>query len=174
MKRIGLKNLKNNSGFTLIEMVVYLGLFAILMGGMVTAAYNVFESSDHDQTKIMIQDEGDFLIAKINWALSGIQAINNPFSGSSGSILSVNKWDASGSTIPITINLTGTDMIITNTINPPIELNNSNIEVKNLIFTHNYNGVSEESVQANFTLDSKTANGMSVSQDFSTTKYVRK
>ena len=168
MKRIGLKNLKNNSGFTLIEMVVYLGLFAILMGGMVTAAYNVFESSDHDQTKIMIQDEGDFLIAKINWALSGIQAINNPFSGSSGSILSVNKWDPSGSTIPITINLTGTDMVITNNINPPIELNNSNVEVKNLIFTHNYNGVSEESVQASFTLDAKTANGMSVSQDFST------
>jgi hypothetical protein len=173
MKKIGFKNLKNNLGFTLIEVVVYLGLFAILMGGMVTAAYSVFESSDRDQTKIMIQEEGDFLIAKINWALSGMQAINTPFAESIGSILSVNKWDASGSTIPVTINLTGTDMFIINSINPPIELNNSNVMVKNLIFTHIYNDDSNESIQVNFTLESKTANGMSASQDFSTTKYIR-
>ena len=53
------------AGFTLIETVVYLGLFAILFSGGIAADYNVLETSGKNQSKAMIQEEGDFLIAKM-------------------------------------------------------------------------------------------------------------
>jgi type II secretory pathway pseudopilin PulG len=165
---------KNTVGFTLIEMLVYLGIFSILMGGIITIAYSVFDSSDHDQTKIMLQEEGNFLAAKINWALSGIQAINSPLASQSGSILSVNKWDVSGIPITITIGLSGTDIDLSRASNPPIILNASGVEVKNLVFVHNYDGVNQENIQATFTLDARMLNGTSISQNFFTTKYLRK
>ena len=56
-------------GFTLIETIVYLALFSILMGGAIVAAFNIFESAGRQQTHTMLQEEGNFLIAKINEAV---------------------------------------------------------------------------------------------------------
>ena len=165
--------MKNQKGFTLIEVLVYLALFAILMGGMVIMAYNIFESSDRDQTKVLMQGEGDFLVSKINWALTGVKAMVTPLD-TSGSILTVNKWIDSGVATTVDIRISGTDMVISRGGGVPIVLNNSNVQIENLLFTHNYNGANQEDVQASFTVISKTMNGVSVSQDFSTTKYMRK
>jgi len=59
-----------NRGFTLVEMVLYVGLFGILMSGMVLAAYQLLQSGDRNQIAVSIQEEGTFLTRKINWALS--------------------------------------------------------------------------------------------------------
>jgi len=162
-----------SAGFTLIEILVYLVLFAILMCGAVAAAYALFESTDRNQTKVMVQEEGDFFLAKINWALSGTQSVNAPLIGASGSILSVNKWDPAVGAI--VINLAGTDLELSHNGNPALRLNNPNIEIKNLVFTHNFGGgVNPESVRASFEIDARTPNGMMTSQEFSTTKFLRK
>jgi len=159
---------KSGSGFTLIEVVVYLCLFAILMGGMVTAAYSVFESSDHNQAKIMVQEEGNFLVAKIDWALSGGKAAYSP----QPRILSVDKYD--GSNVVITLdNCSGdiTSNIFLKKGTDCFQLNNSNVQVSNLVFTHNSN---PENVEAVFTLSTRTLNGTTISQDFFTTKFLRR
>lgn len=160
---------KSGAGFTLIEAVVYLGLFAILMGGMVTAAYSVFESSDHDQTKIMIQEEGDFLVAKINWALSGGKEAYSPQPW----ILSVNKYDGLNVVISTLDNCSGdsTSNIFLKRGADCFQLNNSNVQVSNLVFIHNSD---PENIKAVFTLNARTLNGMTVSQDFFTTKFLRR
>jgi type II secretory pathway pseudopilin PulG len=58
-----------NRGFTLIEVVLYIGLFGILVGGVIIAAYQLLEGGDRNQVNILIQEEGTFLNRKINWAL---------------------------------------------------------------------------------------------------------
>ena len=88
MKTRGLAMSKSN-GFTLIETIVYLALFSIMMGGAIVALFNLFESSGRELTHIMLQEEGNFIIAKINWAISGAQSVNQP--SGYGSLLSVNK-----------------------------------------------------------------------------------
>ncbi len=166
-------NQKPSTGFTLIEILIYLVLFAILMSGAVAAAYTLFEATDRNQTKVMVQEEGDFMIAKINWALSGVQSVNAPLIGTSGSILSVNKWDAAVGGLIIA--LAGTDMEISHNGHPALRLNNPDIAIKNLVFVHNFGGgVNPESVQASFEINTLTPNGMTVIQDFSTTKFLRK
>jgi type II secretory pathway pseudopilin PulG len=161
---------KNSEGFTLIEVLVYLGLFAILMTGMVTTAFSVFESSDRDQTRVLMQGEGDFLVGKINWTLTGVRAINSP----TGSLLSVNKWINPTVATTVEITLLGTDMIIRDGGSPQTMLNNSNVSISNLVFTRNNAGTNQENIQTSFTITGRMLNGMSVSQDFSTVKYMRK
>jgi prepilin-type N-terminal cleavage/methylation domain-containing protein len=174
-------------GFTLIEIIVYIALFAILFGGAVGSVFNLVESYSRNQTKTMIQEEGNFLIAKVNWAVSG-STINEPLT-STGSLLSVSKttgFEADGSQIikPITIDLLDTNVILrypdpAKSLEETMtfRLNNSNVKIENLSFTHSTvsgSGINPESIKVSFTITALTPTGGSVSQDFSATSYVRK
>jgi type II secretory pathway pseudopilin PulG len=186
MKFSSKKNsVSRSQGFTLIETLVYLGLFAILIGGAFTAAYAIVESSGRAQTRTMIQEEGDFLIAKITWSLSGVQVINQPSVGTPGSVLSFNKvtgLDASNQPIvaPVSIGLVGSDLQVSYPSNPTpntFMLNNDNVAISNLVFTHDSisgNSIKPESLESAFTVSARTPNGDLVTQDFSTTIYLKK
>ena len=170
---------QSQRGFTLIETLVYLALFALIMGGAVVAAYNMFESSGRSHTRAMIQEEGDFITAKIDWSLSGIQSISTPPTPGAGvscaisPTLSVSKWDTSVGTI--IVDLVGGNMRLSRGGNPAQGLNNTNITVSNLSFSHCYTGVNDpESVSASFTLSARTPNGMMMTQDFFTSQHLRK
>lgn len=172
---------KSGAGFTLIEVVIYIALFTIIVGGSFVTAYSVIESIGRNQTKAIIQEEGDFLIGKINWVFSGAQSVTSPAiitpaTSASGPTLSLAKWDALIGN-PIVITLSGTDIVISRGPNPAQPLNNSNIEVNSLNFEHasaSGDGTTPESVRSSFTLDSRTPTGEVISQDFSTTNYLRK
>jgi len=161
-----------NRGVTLIETLVYLALFGILMSGGIVAAYNIFQSSDRNSAKILIEEEGDFLLGKINWSLSAISAINSPASGSSGSELLVTSTTTGVGTIDIKPdtslkNITMTRAGVTQT------LNNSNTVVSNILFDHE-TSAGVEWITSSFILNTRTADGEAMSQQFQTTKYVRK
>jgi Tfp pilus assembly protein PilE len=160
-------------GFTIIETVVYLALFAILMGGAGTAAYSILESEGRNQTKAMMQEEGDFLIAKINWAVSGTSAITAPAIGNTGPALGTTKYDSAIGTV--SIDLAGAVMELARGANPAQPLSNTNVTVSTLAFTHFYSGgTNPEGVSASFTLSAKAVNGMPISETFATTDYLRK
>src|SRR3989338_8659804 len=160
------------AGFTLIEVVVYLGLFSIIIGGGVASAYAVIESSARNETKAMMQEEGDFLIGKINWALSGASAVNSPPSdGTPGTKLNTNKYD--GTTVQI--KLDGTDLTIDEG-GGVVTLNNTAVQVTDLTFIHVRTGsvVNPESVTARFTISPKNANLIDFNQTLMNTYYLRK
>ena len=166
-------------GVTLIELVVYIALFTLIIGGAVVAAYQIFESSGRSQTHAMVQEEGDFLLAKINWTLSGVQTITAPALPSAGqacstsNTLSVTKWDAGIGTI--VIDQSGSDMRLARGGNPVSVLNNSNVTITNLMFKYCYlGGNNPASIATSFTLQSRSTNGLPITQDFFMTTYLRK
>jgi prepilin-type N-terminal cleavage/methylation domain-containing protein len=166
-------------GFTLIETLVYLSLFSLIMGGAVIAAYQMFESGGRNQTRAMLQEEGDFVEGKLSWAMSGVQTISAPGLPPSGvncatsSTLSVAKWDATVGTVVVSA-LSGY-VTLSRGGSSTQPLNNTNTVVSGLTFAHCYSGsANPESISADFTLTTRTPNGMSMSQDFSTKQYVRK
>lgn len=164
--------MKSEKGFTLIEVVVYIALFAILMGGAIVTAYSVFESAAHNQTIAIVEEEGNFLTGKIDWALSNAQSIVQPAAGSASSILQITEYSGSN----ITLSLTGGAMQIQDSTGS-FPLSTSNVLVTNLVFTHTAasgDGITPESVAAQFTLTAKSDNGTIISQNFSLTKYLRK
>lgn len=178
------KKQKYNSGFTLIEAVIYVALFALIMTGALVSIYGILGSSARNQTKAMIAEEGSFLLGKIDWALSGAESISLPFDQDgdgieSGTTLSLKKFGA-GSENPIVISLSDNNLVIRRGNNPANTLNNSNTFIACApegCFTHQSSsgdGINPESLEAKFTVSSKTSEGLSFSQDFSTIKFLRK
>ena len=162
-------------GFTLIEALVYLVLFAIVIGGAIVSSYGIFDSIGRNETKAMLQEEGDFLVAKINWMLSGVQSVDVPAVGSHGPTLSTTKWDTSiVSPVKLTVNALGL-MEISRGGNPAQLLANDNVSVTDLDFKHEFaGGTGPESVKTMFTLSARTPRGQVMTEDFTTTSYIRK
>jgi type II secretory pathway pseudopilin PulG len=165
---------KFNGGFTLIETIIYIALFSILIGGVGVSVYSIIESSGRNNMKALIQTEGDFLVAKINWSLSGARLVNEPAVGVVSQTLSVTKWDSSIGTVVITIS--GEDITIKRGSGPAIVLNNEDVNISDLSFVHEYEGgTNPENIKATFKLSARTANGQVIPpQTFATTNYLRK
>ncbi len=85
-------------GFTLIETLIYIGLFTLLIGAGFSTAYSLIQSGESLNNKTITNSELDFVLRKIDWALSNLRTINTPSSGISNE-LSVLKYD--GTTVKI-------------------------------------------------------------------------
>jgi len=158
-----------NKGFTLIEVLVYIALLGIIMTGLLASSLSIFQNTDRTQTSIMVQEEGDFLLAKINASLTGANSITAPAAGNSANTLTFIK-----NGITVTFALSSTDLQLSGTT-----LNNANVQIlppaasPTFLFTHGING-SSEYVNVRFTLQTKTNNGQTFAKNFETTKYLRK
>lgn len=175
-----MRNMRTHAGFTLIEATIYLGLFSLVIGGSVVAAFQVFEFAGRNQTRAIIQGEGDFLIAKMSWALSGTQSINSPTapapnSGCASSTqLSVTKWETAVGN-PLVFMESGGYVSLGRAGNPGLPLNNTNVSVSNFEVARCWpNPSSPEYVEPRFTITARTPNGALLTQDFFTTVYIRK
>lgn len=157
-------------GFTLIETIIYLALFSIIIGGVLVSAYQIIQASTQSQENALIQEEGHFLVAKINWALTGARTVTFPASGTPGTTLDLDKFD-------------GTSVII-DWFNPDMRsqpgntpLNSASVRVDPIppstnIFTYiDPVGSKPAAVKVDFRVTS-TLTGQY--QDFSTTKFLRK
>jgi prepilin-type N-terminal cleavage/methylation domain-containing protein len=154
-----IKNNLYHSGFTLIETIVYLALFAILMTGVLSASFNLFESSGHNASRALLAEEGSFVIAKVHGVLSGATLVTQPSTGSSSSVLSVHK--AEGGMVAL----------------DPAELVGGKVTLTSISFYHVAaigTGLTQESVGVRFTLSTRTAQGALLSQDFFSTTSLRK
>lgn len=74
-------------GFTLIETLLYLALFGVIIGGGMAATYQVIQSTEATHQKVVIQEEADFLLRKLDWAMgSAMSATATPTSLIIGSL----------------------------------------------------------------------------------------
>lgn len=170
-----MKKTSTIGGVTLIETMIYIVLFGIIIGGSIVAAYQIFVSSGSGQSHAMLEEEGDFMVGKINWVLSGAKTISAPMQPkgelcAESDTLSVSKWDSSQGIILIV--LAGDDMTISRGGNPAVILNNSNTKVSGLHFVHC--GNNEEIIRAIFILSTVTSSGATLSRNFYTTISLRK
>lgn len=173
-----MKNKKHDRGFTIIETMIYIGIFALVMTGALVSVYAILGSQARNQAKAMVAEEGAFLLGKIDWTLTGVKAIDEPNDNVSttidyGNDLEVTKFSDS----IVKLKLEGTDLKVDGST-----LNNSNIKVECPFFSNNCfehkspsgDGIIPESIEAKFRVTSKTSEGLSFYQDFSTIKYLRK
>lgn len=155
----------SKSGFALIDIVIYIALFAVLIGSVSVSVYNLFISTNQNQTSTMVLEEGNFLLAKISWTISQAEVITTPLPNASSTLLLITPYDLSlGNSMLIQIqnkNMTLRRKNITNV------LSNSNIEISNLLFTYS-TSEDTESIESSFTLTSRAPNGTLITSSFST------
>ena len=130
MKRI------NQKGFTLLEIVIYMGLLTLVISGALMATYELLRSQTSLGNEVLIGSEGDFLIKKIEWTLGEISQVNYPSPGSSGNYLSINKLDYSQN--PIVIDQFNGAMRIKKGSGDFVVISNSWVNVSSLSFQFNH------------------------------------
>jgi prepilin-type N-terminal cleavage/methylation domain-containing protein len=85
---------KHNKGFTLIEVIIYIALFSLLMGSAFVTAYQLIDGSGKLSTKNTVQEEGNFVMRKLNWTLTGISNITMPSKTNlTSTTLAITKYD---------------------------------------------------------------------------------
>lgn len=158
--------MKHHQGFTLIETIIYLALFAIIIGGGMLATYQIIEDTNATQNHIIVQEEANFLFRKIDWALTGATAVS-----ANGSNLTISK-PISGILTPLTFNFSGNNLTLQRNSGAPLVLNSSSIAVTAVLFTKT-TGLSgaPASITTDFTLTS-AQNGRPATQSFSFTKML--
>ena len=152
------------TGFTLIEVLIYIVLISIIIGGSLIVVYQILETNKGVYNKIMIEQEANFLLQKIRWAMTGVSIINTPAVGATSSLLSVNKINFSQN--PIVIDLNSNNMRLKRGSAQTYILNSQNISVGNLVFQRFAASSSiPESIKINLTVSQR---------QFTTTIYLRK
>lgn len=124
--------MKLTRGFTLIEVVIYLGLFAILIGGGVICSFNLFEAAAFGSTRMLLQEEQDFLLAKMEWSLHNSEEILSPAPEESGGELILRLHD--GSVIRFSHQDDGVSF--RRGTNEPVILTTDRVTVVNVHFRH--------------------------------------
>lgn len=164
--------MKNNKGFTLIEVLIYIALFSLLMGTAFMTAFNLIDGSGKLSAKTTTIEEGNFVLRKINWALTGISSdtadiVNPPkVFPYTNSTLSIKKWQ-SGTKVPIEIayDAVSNRIMMRKGGGPPLPITTANVKVTNLQFEFIPSVQSGPAgIKATATIDGK---------DFSITKYIR-
>lgn len=154
-------NIKHKKGFTLIEIIIYITLFSILIGTSFVTAYGLIENSNKLNIKNNVQEEGSFVLRKINWALIGVKEITIPISGITHE-LKIIKY----SNNEINVKLVGSKIKMTESMGPDNFITTENVIVSNLDFELiSASGSSIKGVKATAKI-----NGV----DFTITKYIRK
>ena len=82
-----------NRGFTLIETIIYVALFALLFSGMLASIWPFLQGAESISTKVVVESEATFAIQKINALLASSTAfITTPSAGTSGNILTLTAY----------------------------------------------------------------------------------
>lgn len=145
---------RNSQGVTLIEVLVYLGLFSVLIGGVVVSVYSMFIVSDRTGTMNMVQMEGDFLSAKIDTLLSQADSVSI-----SGGILTVTKG-----TETVSIYASSTNIVLQRN-GSALVLNNPDIAAENFVLG-NSTSAGKTRIDGSFSFQARTPAGAMYTQDF--------
>ncbi|PIR93807.1 hypothetical protein COT97_04605 [Candidatus Falkowbacteria bacterium CG10_big_fil_rev_8_21_14_0_10_39_11] len=130
-----MKKNNHNSGFTLIELILYIGILSVIMGAVATLLFTFMQLRAKNQVIGEVEGQGTAAIEYISQGIRNSQAITSPTIGTSGSSLILDVVDAGND--PTTFSLSGTTLQVQFGAGSAIDLNSSVVEVSGLTF-YNY------------------------------------
>ena len=126
--------MNRHKGFTLIEVLIYMAIFVIFIGGMVLIAFAMLTAHQRALSQIEVADNERFLIQKLQRIIQGATSINN-VAGSGSSSLSLNTPTPTENPTVISL-VNGTVLLQKANLSYAIPLTNSWVQVSNLTFTY--------------------------------------
>ena len=129
--------IRDKRGFTLIEMILYVAIFAIVTGGMVMFAFAMLTSAQRTDDKVEVADNSRFAVQKLQRVLQSTTAINSPAVGASANSLSLTTATASWNPLVINVASTGSSsgsLQFTIGASPSVPITNSFVKVSSVSF----------------------------------------
>jgi len=144
------------SGFSLIEVLIYILLITFILGSIVLIAFHLLQNSDNLRQGIRVEEEANFILQKISWALNDSYQIDIPALNSEANNLVLYKNNF-GSDNPIRMDLISGAVVLTRGGNTAKQINNDRFEVTNLIFNRMWDGFNTDTdiIRASFEIDGR-------------------
>ena len=160
---------KNKSGFTLIELVVYMGILTILLGVLGSIFTEIVNVQLSSKSTSSVNQDGRYLLSKLLYDVK-----------SSSNIVTPATPGTQTNTMKITINSidytysvdSNSNLQVSYGVNQKDVLNSYDTSLSNVTFTRIGNGGSTDTVRVSFTLTSRTRDKQGQqpdSQSFATT-----
>lgn len=139
---------KQKSGFTLVEMIVYIGIFAVAMTALTIFVMFLLTTKNQTRVSRLTYEEARFILERVNNRIRyapGIDSGNSVFNESPGTLVLKSPVSASNLT---TIALDASGNIIEKVgDNDPTTLNSQDVEVTSLIFKQIISSDTESTIE---------------------------
>ncbi|MBD3300460.1 MAG: hypothetical protein GF347_03855 [Candidatus Moranbacteria bacterium] len=145
-----IRKTKNNKGFTLVEMMLYVVLAATVIASTVILLQEVLESRIKNQVVNEIEGQGSQLVWLLSHEIMSADALNNPQPADISASLELASTEAAEN--PTIIDLDGDTIRITEGADAPVSLTSSKIAASNLNFQNLSNDETVGVVRFEFTL----------------------
>lgn len=146
-----IKKINNQKGFTIIELLLYMGIFSILMFVLFQLLISIFDVQLESQSTASVSRDGRYILNKLSYDIQKATSITTPAIGGQSQTLvfsdsvKIYTYVISNGNLNLTTNPGTTD-----------QLNSFDTTVSNLNFLRLADSVSEnDSVTVSFTLTSK-------------------
>jgi Tfp pilus assembly protein FimT len=122
------------SGFTLVEVILYVAIFTAMVLFIAGIVWRVADSGAANRGRANLAAEADFAFAKVKWALSGATAISEPAASSTGSALTVIRYNFGEN--PVAFQVASGALVMSRAGGPAVALTSSNVRVVTFSATH--------------------------------------
>jgi len=152
------KNLKNNNGSTLIELILYISL-ATGMLLVISMAFSIFfYSLIKNQTILEVDQQGAQIMQIVTQTIRNANSVNSPALGINDASLSLSVPDPLSN--PTIFALSGNEINITEGLNPEVSLTNtSRIIASGLLFENLSRNLTPNTIGISFTLSHVNSSG---------------
>lgn len=123
---------KNNSGFTLVELLLYVAISSIVLLVASLFMATLLESQVKNQTIAEVNQQGIQVMQNITQTVRNSNVISTPATGASNTSLSINT--SLSSTTPTIFDLSGGVIRVKEGVNTVIPLTNNKVIASNLTF----------------------------------------
>lgn len=145
--------MKTDKGFTLIELIIYIGLMSIMLLGITSFTKTVLQTRTRSQVIAEVEQQGVQVMQILTQTIRNAASILSPGLGSNNSTLILDVVNPTAD--PTTFSLSNNSINIQEGGGSLIELTNSRVEVQNLIFQNFSRLDTPGLVKFNFTLNYK-------------------
>lgn len=149
-------SIKKRVGFTIIELLIYMGILSILLYVLTDIFISSLEVKTQSESQASLQQDGRFILGKLMYDINQATAINYPALGEQSNSLTIVIDN-----ITYTYTLDNGNLQLTNNFGTN-NLNSYNTQLSNLSFLHLGNQPTAEklnprdNIKINFNLSSKT------------------
>lgn len=162
MKKV-IKKLSSSKGFTLVELLMYMGLLSILIGILSTIFVSIIDVQLDSRATSNVDQDGRYILARLAHEVQSSSSILAPTIGSpSGTLqLRINSID-------YTYSLSNGNLQIASA-SATNNLNSSNTSISQVTFLRVGDGDNDDTIRLNFTVTSTTQSANNETRSYQTT-----
>lgn len=162
------KLIQSNQGFTIIELIVYMGLFSILVGIITSVFVSLLNNQFTAETTASTDENGKYILARLTYDIAQAQNVVVP--GATGTQTNNLQLTINNINYSYSLDSSGNFQIKDITDNlPAYNLNDYDATVSGLLFKKIGNTGGKSTIQVNFSVVSNTVQKTEQTKAYETT-----